>query len=137
MYHMRVTTSLLADAATVCDGKLYVHGAGWDRINSPVVPVTHPGIAVVLVLEVDPATEDQQGVEIRLMDESDTPIMGVTGHVGISAPPTITPGTLTNLPLAVTFRSVPFPHVGTYRFVLLVNDIEIHSVKLSVVADSE
>jgi|HubBroStandDraft_4_1064222.scaffolds.fasta_scaffold138399_4 hypothetical protein len=134
---MRVTTSLLADAATVADGKLYIHGAGWDRINSPVLPVTHPGMALVLVLEVDPVVEDRQDVEIRLVDESDTPIMGVTGHVGISDPSKVVPGTLTNLPLAVNFAPVPFPHAGTYRFVLLVNGTEIHSAKLSVVADSE
>jgi len=133
---MRVTTSLLADAATVCDGKLYIHGAGWDTINSSVVPMVHPSIAVVFVLEVDPVDEDHRSIEIRLVDDADAMLVGVKGHVGVSEPSKVVPGTTTNLPVALTFPTVSFPHAGTYRFVLLINDAEIHSLKLSVVAVS-
>jgi len=131
---MRVTTSLLADAATVCDGKLYIHGAGWDTINSSVVPMVHPSIAVVFVLEVDPVEEDQHRVEIRLVDDADTVVVGVKGHVGVSDSSNVVPGTTTNLPVALNFPTVTFPHAGAYRFVLLINDAELHSLKLSVVA---
>jgi hypothetical protein len=39
---MRVDVFLLADAATVADGKLYVHGGGITRINTHVLPLLVP-----------------------------------------------------------------------------------------------
>lgn len=135
MYHVRVTTSLLADAAAVADGKLYIHGAGWDTINSSAMPVTHPGFALVLVLEVDPSQQDH--IEVKLVDKAGTVLMSVQGQVGAADSAKVAPGGMANLPLALNFPPLSFPEPGTYRFILLVNDAEVHSVKLSVIATAE
>ena len=44
---------MLADAAAVLDGKLYVHGGGWDVIYSNQVPATHAAMALVLIFKLD------------------------------------------------------------------------------------
>jgi hypothetical protein len=64
---------MLADAADVHAGKLYIHGGGWNTIYAAQVPATHPLLALVVVfrldwheanetipLEVDLADEDEQ-----------------------------------------------------------------------------
>ena len=37
---MQADYMLLADAVAATDGKLYIHGAGWDSILIPVAPTT-------------------------------------------------------------------------------------------------
>lgn len=137
MYHVKVTTSLLADAATVAEGKLYIHGAGWDTINSPAVPMTHPGIALVLMFELDPSERDPHDVQITLVDDDGIPLAAkATGRIGIQDASKVVPGMPIRIPVALTFPVVTFPRAGKYRFVVAVNGSETHSVELFINAAS-
>jgi hypothetical protein len=130
---VRVTTSLLADAATVAEGKLYIHGAGWDTINSPAVPATYPSIALVLALEFDPSETDPKDIEITLVDEDGVPLGAkITGRMGVQDASKAVPGMPIRFPIAATFPVVTFPRAGKYRFVLAVNGVEVHSVEFLV-----
>lgn len=130
---MRVTTSLLADAATVAEGKLYIHGAGWDTIRSPAVPTTQPSMALVLVLELDLSETDPRDLEIMLVDADGTSLgVGVKGHLEIGDPSKLTRGLPIRQPIAVTFPAVTFQRAGKYRFVLSIDGDEVHSVELWV-----
>jgi hypothetical protein len=50
---MHLTSAMLADAAVVERGKLYVHGGGWDSISVDVFPAAHPTLAVVLIVQLE------------------------------------------------------------------------------------
>jgi hypothetical protein len=67
--------AMLADAAAVADGKLYVHGGGWDVIYTPAVPATHPMLALVFVVEFERSEVPvDRTLRVSLRDEDDTPL---------------------------------------------------------------
>jgi hypothetical protein len=131
---MKATTAMLADAATVESGKLFVHGGGWDVINVGTIPATHPTMALVLILriEYDEALADIP-VIIELLDEDDKPLgPRLEGVVNAGHPPRTKRGTPTFHPLAVAFNMIPFPHEGGYRFRVTTGDSELASVPFRV-----
>lgn len=52
---MRIDTCILADAAAVHDGKLFIHGGGVTRINAPQLPI---GTTLTLVIRLQVELED-------------------------------------------------------------------------------
>jgi hypothetical protein len=133
MYHVRVTTSLLADAATHCGVKLYIHGAAWDTINTPMLPATVPGMALVLVLELDPSEIEPKDLEVVLVDEDGEPQgVSVVGRIGIQDLSKLVVNMPIRQPLALSFPAVTFQRAGKHRFILKVNGEEIHSTELLV-----
>ena len=65
---MRVTSAMLADSAQVQAGKLFIIGGGFDTIRTRSVPALHKALAVVMVVEVDPAErETNLSIEVTLM----------------------------------------------------------------------
>ncbi len=49
-----LTTAMLADAAQVQGGKLFVLGGGFDTISAQSLPVVHRSLAVALVAVISP-----------------------------------------------------------------------------------
>ena len=131
---MEVTTALLADAASVENGKLYVHGGGWSVINSREFPVTHPTLAIALVFRVEytEALEDHP-VSIELLDEDDQPLGAkVDGVIHVGHPPRTKRGTPAFVPQAIRFNMVTFEREGGYRFRIGAGDEEIASLSFRV-----
>jgi hypothetical protein len=134
MYHMEATTALLADAAALENGKLYVHGAGWDQINAQAVPLVHPAMALVLVLRVgyDEAMR-QIPFRIELLTEDDKPLgVGGQGVLAVGHAPTQAKGAPSSAPLVIPFTNVHFGEAGGYRFRVSSGDSEIVSVPFRV-----
>jgi hypothetical protein len=131
---MRVTTAMLADAATVERGKLFVHGGGWDTIDVAAVPATHPTLALVLIfrIEYDEALADIP-ILIELLDEDDKPLeLRLEGKINAGHPPRLRPGTATFHPLALSFPMLAFEHEGGYRFRVTSEGRELASIPLRV-----
>jgi hypothetical protein len=131
---MDVTTAMLADAASVEGGKLFVHGGAWDTINVPAVPAVHPTMALVLVFRIEyhQALADIP-ITIELLDEDDQPFgPRLEGVINAGHPPRTRPGTPTFHPLAMAFNMLPFEHEGGYRFRVTSRDAEIASVPFRV-----
>jgi hypothetical protein len=122
MYHMDVMAMLLADAARVESGKLYVFGGGWDRINAISFPTTHPSMAVAVILQVeyDEALAEHL-VEIGLMKDGRVagPVQQMSLNVGHS--PGMTRGAPTFVPLSFTYYELPFAEPGRYEWVLSID----------------
>lgn len=135
---MRFTTSLLADAASQADGKLYILGAGWDTITASVFPTVQPSIAVILVIEfdpeeVDPSEFDLHDFEINLVDEEGMRLSpSAKGLFELKDPQKLAPGVPIRQPLAVTFVNVSLPRAGGYKFAVLVNGAQVHSLDFFV-----
>jgi hypothetical protein len=130
MYHMQVTTALLADAAQVANGKLYIHGAGWDTIHAAAFPTTHPTFALALVFRVE-YSEALVNIPIRIAlvddDENDAGIQAdVTLNVG--HPAGMTAGTPMFIPQAMTVNMMQFVKPGQFRFRISSGGTELASI---------
>ena len=68
-------------------------------------------------------------VQIRLLDEQDTEILGGNGQVTFAEPPA---GVTDIEAAAVLVFDVPFPHAGPYRFEILVDGERQATVPLTV-----
>lgn len=131
---MEVTTAMLADAASVENGKLYVHGGAWSVINTRELPVTHPSMALALVFRVEytEALEDHP-IAIELLDEDDQSLgPRIDGIIHVGHPPRMRPGTPSFVPQAIRFNNISFEREGGYRFRVSVRDEEVASVQFRV-----
>jgi hypothetical protein len=131
---MEVTTAMLADAARVESGKLYIHGGAWDTIDVGAVPAVHPTMALALVfrIEYDQALADIPFL-IELVDEDDRSLgPRIEGVMNAGHPPRTRRGTPSFQPLAMTFNMVSFDHEGGYRFKVVSQDRELASVPFRV-----
>jgi len=115
---VELTRTLIADAAVVQGGKLYVHGGGWDTIQASSLPVTHPSLALAFVMRVEylEALTDIPFL-IELVDD-DERTMGVKleGTVRVGHPAMSQAGSPVFVPQAVTFNMLQFTRFGAYRF---------------------
>ncbi|HLZ94270.1 MAG TPA: hypothetical protein VKT20_02950 [Candidatus Dormibacteraeota bacterium] len=115
---MELARALIADAAIVQGGKLYVHGGGWDGIQANALPVTHPSLALAYVMRIEysEAMTDIP-IVIELLDEDEKSLgIKVEGNVRVGHPPIAQPGDPLFVPQAVTFNMLQFAKFGTYRF---------------------
>lgn len=127
---MVVTTALLADAAVVADGKLYVHGGGWDTIYSLSFPTTQPTLAVALLIRVEysEALTDLP-VRVELLDEDENPAgPSMQASLNIGHPAGMKPGTPLFIPQAITLKSQSFARPGEYRFKISSGAHELASI---------
>ncbi len=131
---MKVTTAMLADAARVESGKLFIHGGGWDTIDVGTIPATPPTMALVLVLriEYEEALADIP-IVIELLNEDDKPLeLRVEGKINAGHPPRTRRGTPTFHPLAMAFNMITFDHEGGYRFKVTSGEYELASIPFRV-----
>lgn len=133
---MKVTTAMLADAATVADGKLFIHGGGWSSIIAHQMPVTHPVLGLVLVFETEwhESNEDLQ-IVLELVD-ADGKDARLRAEMLLRVSPT--PLTKKGAPLvqstAQMFYGLQFDKYGDYRFQVTYRHEVLASVPLNVIA---
>ena len=131
---MRVTAALLADAAAVERGKLYIHGGGWDTIHAISVPTTHPtmSVAILFRFEYSEALNDIP-ILIELLDEDENPLgPRVEGTVNVGHPPRSKPGAPIFVPQAITITMLQLPKSGGYQFRITSADRELATVPFMV-----
>jgi hypothetical protein len=132
---MKMTSAMLADAAQVQAGKLFVLGGGFDTISVRSLPATHRSLSLAMVAEVAP--EDRQrdlDLAIKLVDE-DGAEMGVAakGRLRVGTPPNLPPGASSIIPIVSPFHNITFPEAKGYSFLVSLNDQELARVKFRVV----
>jgi hypothetical protein len=115
---MEITTAMLADAAHVADGKLYVLGGAFDTINARTVPVVHGSLSVVLVAQVGQAERNRDlALVIRLVDEDEKAVgVEAQGQLRVGAPPGLRPGDASIVPMTITLHDVRLPEAKGYSF---------------------
>jgi hypothetical protein len=131
---------LLCDFAEEINGKLYVMGAGWDRLaaNNP------SQIAVAISLDVpwDQANRPHD-IKLELLDEdgnvvtppdSDEPL-AIGGKIEVGRPAGTAPGATLAAPLAMRFQGFQLPP-GRYSFQFSV-DGKVLSAKTFTVIDPQ
>ena len=130
---------MLADAAAVLDGKLYIHGGGWDQLASPRLPFTVPNVALVLVIEHEwDETHTDMELQVQIYDEDGKPTrFGAIGTIRVGRPIMAKPGAPVSNPLVLTFPNLTVQRTGRYIFRVQVNGEEIGSVPFSVYVPRE
>ena len=131
---MRLTAAMLADAAQVSSGKLFVLGGGFDTIGSRTFPLVHRGLSVVLVAEIGPADRNRDlEITISLLDE-DGAELGVEskGSMRVGTPSSLPAGATSLIPLVVPFVGLRFPQAGGYVFIIRHEEQELARVPFRV-----
>ena len=94
---------MLADAAQVQGGKLFVLGGGFDTISARKLPVIHRSLTVALVAEIEPDERHRDlEISLRLIDE-DGIDMGVEAKGKLREARRLHSMTLTSLCLAMNW----------------------------------
>ncbi len=132
---MRLTTAMLADAAQVQGGKLFVLGGGFDTISARTIPVVHRSLTLAMVAEVEPDERHRDlEVAIRLIDEDGNPLdVEAKGKLRVGAPPNLPPGSPSIVPIVSPFYNIRFPEAKGYAFVVNFEDDELSRVRFRVV----
>ncbi len=132
---MRLTSAMLADAAQVQNGKLYVLGGGFDTISVSSVPVVHRNLSLAMVAEVGPDERQRDlDLSIKLLDEDGNEIgVEAKGKLRVGAPPNLPPGSPSIVPIVSPFHNITFPEAKGYAFVVSLNDAELARIKFRVV----
>lgn len=119
---MRVTM-LLADAAQVAEGKLYILGGGWTDVGPGPAPM-----AIALKIDIPwDETNRRHKWEIKLVDEDNKQItlgdnpLGMNGEFEAGRPPGHRTGTPITLPMAINLGPIPIPPGGRYIWKLYIN----------------
>ena len=89
----------------------------------------HPRLHLVLRLKGRRTEVGEHAVQIRLLDEEDSEMLGGSGNVTFAEPPA---GVIEIEAGAILVFDVPFPHAGPYRFVITVDGEERASVPVTV-----
>ena len=132
---MRLTTAMLADAAQVQGGKLYVLGGGFDTISARSLPVVHRNLTLAMVAEIEPDERHRDlEIAISLVDEDGRSLeVEAKGKLRVGAPPNLPPGATSIVPIVSPFHNVQFPETKGYAFVVSFEDQEIARVRFRVI----
>jgi len=132
---MRLTTAMLADAAQVQGGKLFVLGGGFDTISARSLPVVHRNLTLAMVAEIEP-DERHRDLEIliQLLDEDGRSLdIEARGKLRVGAPPNLPPGATSIVPIVSPFYNIQFTEAKGYAFIVTFEGNEIARIKFRVV----
>jgi hypothetical protein len=115
---MKILSAMLADAADAFNGKLYVHGGGWDTLAVRQFPAVHPAMSLVMLLCADASEAPGSGeLRVQLVDDDGGDVgVGAVGLVAIGHGPLYKAGQTSLVPVALSFTSVRFEKPGQYEF---------------------
>jgi hypothetical protein len=113
--HIAVEWLILADAAQVSGGKLFLLGGGWDVlvVNSEFPVTQHCAVAVAVKVPWAEANQPH-AIEIGVTDlDRRTSLVAIAGQLEVGRPPGTPPGQTQRAQLAADLN-VTFPEPGTY-----------------------
>ena len=115
---MHLDFAVIADYALVDQaGKLSVLGI-FQHVWVQQFPAMHPRLHLVLRLKGKRTEIGEHQVQIKLLDEQDTEVLGGNGAVNFAEPP----AGVTDIEAgAILVFDVPLPHAGAYRFEIMVD----------------
>ena len=134
---MEVLAAMLADAADALNGKLYIHGGGWDALVMRAFPGAHPSMTLVMLLAADAAEAPGTGeLRVSLVDEDGLDFgVGAAAVLALGHGPLYRPGQRSVVPVAIPFQGIRFERPGTYEFRIFWNGDQLpRSVTFSVLA---
>lgn len=125
---------MIADAAQVAGGKLFVLGGAFDVIAARAIPTTHRNWAIALVAEVGPGERHRDIViDISLVDEDEEPVgLDFQAQIRVGAPAVLRPGDVSIVPMAIPLPDVTFPAAKGYAFRVARDGEELARIRFRV-----
>jgi hypothetical protein len=120
---MQADYLVLADAATLAEGKLYIHGAGWDTVYTQALPATLTA-AVAMLLRIPWAeTNEEHIIGLDIHDADGHSILpkepgALRGKLNVGRPANIEVGEDQVLPFAIGLNGTSIERPGRYAVVL-------------------
>lgn len=140
--------AFLADSVALADGKLYALGAGWNIINTPVIPFRYTRIGIATLIRVPyTATNETHVVECRLEDADgravdlgdapsgsgpDSKIRSIRTEFNVGRPPGLPAGDEQVVPWPLNFDGLVFAQADRYRFVISVDGVDMTTLSFRV-----
>lgn len=111
----RIEWIILADAAEVLNGKVYMLGGGWDRVPASQQEREIRLFAIAMSIVVPwHQTNERHGLEVKMTDaDGQRVLFRVAGEFESGRPPGAVRGQLLRTPMAFKFAG-PLSQVGTY-----------------------
>lgn len=130
---MHVDWLILADAAQIVGGKLYLMGGGWDvlAVNSGFPIRRHCGMAAAFRVPWNEANQ-VHNVEIEIADQDGNVLVNVAGQLEVGRPPGIPQGHEQRAQLAIDL-DLELKGPGTYVIVARIQGKESARVPFLVV----
>lgn len=126
---MHLDFAVVSDYALVDQaGKISVLGI-FQHIWVQQFPAMHPRLHLVLRLKGRRTEIGEHAVQIRLVDEQGTEVLGGNGSVNFAEPPA---GVTEIEAAAILVFDVPFPHAGAYRFEITIDGVQAAGVPITV-----
>lgn len=127
---MQVTLAVLADyAATTEQGKLVIAGV-FETINAPVLPATHPMMALAVRIVASPGEESDHKLTLRLVDpDGNEVIPALNGDISFGE---IHPTEGGRAQIILNMPGVRFTKAGPHRMDILIDGRLEHSIDLCV-----
>lgn len=125
---------VLANGAEAVNGQHYILGGGFDGINAPAVPATHPRLSVALKVCVPyEATSNEHRLELVILDQDGKNVGDpFDGKFEAGRPPGMRSGDHASLIVAMNFLNVQFNSYGTYSVVCRLDGSEEHRTTFKV-----
>jgi len=119
-------SGFLADSVAVAEGKLYIHGGGWNRIMVGSLPARHDRIGIGLLLRASGAARGPHRFELRVLDPDDRELtLGADGSVRRPGGEVTLQGGASDeevaIPLAINLDGMVLERAGRYRLVVSVD----------------
>jgi len=135
---VRFDFALLADAAEVVGGKLYIHGGGLTRMTAASLPWTQ---SLSICMRLEPGAEDDVSrpwqFRVIVVGPDDHPIFEHQTPITLSKPDVdIAPGEAPGVLLALTLSSLVVHHHGPHRVRLAFDGAETELPFAVVAPDS-
>jgi hypothetical protein len=129
---------MLADDAVAAEGKLFIHGGGWDTMAAATFPLTIPRIALIFTIEVEHHEfQTPHNITVELVDEDNQPAgIKIQGTFRAAASPLGDPGDSVFVSQVLRLeQQVVIHRPGSYRFLITVEgqDGPLSSTPLRVI----
>lgn len=128
---VQVDYLILADSATVAEGKHYIHGAGWDSIGAVTFPVIQPMLTVAVLLRIPwNDTNQPHMLELDVVNADGASILRTPpgpprGPIIAGRPPQLPVGGDVLAPLVFNLVGVQFERPSTYAVVMRIDGLEL------------
>ncbi|HEX5368227.1 MAG TPA: hypothetical protein VFY10_02310 [Dehalococcoidia bacterium] len=129
---MRVEWLILADAAQVNGGKLYLMGGGWDQLNvSSAFPVQQRmGLAASFMVPWN-ETNQKRNVELSMVTDDGEEMLKINGQVEVGRPAGIPAGSEQRAQLSADM-GVEFKKPGVYSIIARIDGEEASRIAFRV-----
>ncbi|MGZ8580800.1 MAG: DUF6941 family protein [Actinomycetota bacterium] len=123
--------AFLADGVQAVEGKLYVLGAGWNRLTTRRFPIRHDRVGIGALIVLEEGDAGRHSLDLRLLDPNGAPATLATDaegtarqaiRIGFGANEATDGLDETIVPLALNLDGLVFKEPGTYAFELRVDE---------------